>query len=132
MVRRDTSSSLASRAPLTGRRCRRRVWIRSSSLSARAMPAFPGLPGERRQYAGYVVLNRRAFQRGIDHLRQGFELERLLQRRPVAIFFRKARRAVAGCEDERAVASLDQFGDRGEHLAVDVDVQNGEVELGGL
>ena len=65
-------------------------------------------------------------------LRQGFELERLLQRGAVAIFFRQAGGAVAGCEDEGTVARLDQFGDRRNHLAVDVDVENGEVELGGL
>src|SRR5229473_4194773 len=77
-------------------------------------------------------LDRRALERALDHPRQGFELERFLQCRTVAIFFRKARGAIAGREDERAIARLDQFGDRRNHLAVDVDVENGEVELGAL
>jgi len=44
----------------------------------------------------------------------------------------RARGAISGREDEGAVACLDQFGNRRNHLAVDVDVENGEVELGGL
>src|ERR1700687_3238851 len=58
----------------------------------------------------YGALNRRAPQRGIDHLGQCFELKRLLQRGAVAVFLWKTRRAIASGEDERAVAGLDQFG----------------------
>jgi hypothetical protein len=39
-------------------------------------------------------------------------------------------RAVASREDERAVARCDHFGDRRNHLAVDVDVEDRDVELG--
>jgi hypothetical protein len=53
-----------------------------------------------------------AAQRAVDGLAERFDLERLLQRRAIAIFFRKARGAVAGGEDEGAVARLDQLGDR--------------------
>src|ERR1700752_4509598 len=47
-----------------------------------------------------------AAQRAVDGLAERFDLERLLQRRAIAIFFRKARGAVAGGEDEGAVARL--------------------------
>ena len=55
-----------------------------------------------------------------------------MQRRAVAVFFRKTGRAIAGCKDKGDVARVYQFGDRRNHLAIDVDVENGEVELGGL
>src|ERR1700687_5327370 len=82
--------------------------------------------------ASSKALDRRALERALDHPRQGFELERFLQCRTVAIFFRKARGAIAGREDERAIARLDQFGDRRNYLAVDVDIENREVELSTL
>src|SRR6185437_10459263 len=78
------------------------------------------------------VLGRLALQRGVDHPGKRFELERLLQRRAIAIFLRQARRAVAGGEDKGTVARLDQFGDRRNHLAVDVDVEDRDVEFGRL
>jgi hypothetical protein len=60
------------------------------------------------------------------------QLERLLQRRAVAILLGQARGAIAGRKDERPVARIDQFGNRRDHLAVDVDVEDGEVEISGL
>src|SRR5450759_3316825 len=58
-------------------------------------------------------LNRRASQRGVDHLRQCFELERFLQRGAVAVFGGKTGRTIAGREGERADARGAQFGDGG-------------------
>src|SRR6266850_711588 len=77
-------------------------------------------------------LNRRPLQRDVDHAAQGFDLEGLLQRRAVAVFFRKPGRAIAGGKDKGDVARVYQFGDRRYHLAIDVDVENGELESGGL
>src|SRR5258707_13041038 len=75
-------------------------------------------------------LNRRAFHRSLDHPAQGFDLEGLLQRRAVTVFFRKTGRAIAGGKDKGDVARVYQFGDRRNHFSINVDVENGEVELG--
>src|ERR1700722_10273626 len=77
-------------------------------------------------------LNRRALQRGVDHLRQGFDLEGFLKGGPVAEFFRKPGGAVAGRKDEWTIARLDQFGNGRNHLAIDIDVEDGEVVLAAL
>ena len=74
-------------------------------------------------------LGGRGLQRAVDQPGQRFELEGFLQRGTIAIFFRKPRGAVAGREDERPIACIDQFGDGGDHLAVDVDVENGQIEF---
>src|SRR6185369_9088735 len=79
-----------------------------------------------------AVLNRRALHRRGDDLCQRLQLERLLQGGAVAIFMGQAGGAVAGCKDERAVARRDQLGDRRDHLAIDVDVENGEIEFSRL
>jgi len=65
-----------------------------------------------RQATAATMSHLRAAQCAVYGLAERFDLERLLQRGAVAIFFRKARGAVAGGEDEGAVAGLDQIGDR--------------------
>ncbi len=102
-----------------------------------APPAITAKPLRRDDVDWSVVnwsrnLNRRPLQRDFDHAPQGFDLEGLLQRRAVAVFFRKPGRAIAGGKDKGDVARVYQFGDRRYHLAIDIDVENGEVELGGL
>src|SRR6202012_4250795 len=76
-----------------------------------------------------MVSGRGAVERLFDGAGQRFDLKRLLQRRPVAIFRWQSRRSIAGCEDEGPVARGNQVGDWRNHLAVDVDVENGKIEL---
>src|ERR1700681_2824968 len=63
----------------------------SCSSCHRAARSADPVAGDDDRCAGDVILNRRALERGVDHLCQCFELERLLQCRAVAIFFRKTR-----------------------------------------
>ena len=64
--------------------------------------------------------------------RAGFELldlERFLQRRAVAIGLGQAALAIAGDEDEGQAALGQNVGDRKNLLAVEIDVENGGVEI---
>ena len=58
-------------------------------------------------------------------------LERLLQRRAVAIGLLQATLAIAGDEDEGQPALGEDVGDRIDRLAVDIDIEDGEVEFAG-
>src|SRR5216683_1521881 len=71
-------------------------------------------------------------QRALQRLLETVQLERLLQRRPIAIGLGQAALAVAGGEDERQAAGDQGLGHRPDRLAVEVDVENREVEVGGL
>src|SRR5258708_27669762 len=84
-------------------------------------------PGVRRDDVRCAALNRRPLQRDFDDAPQGFDLEGFLQRRAVAVFFRKPGRAITGGKDKGDVARVYQFGDRRYHLAIYVDVENGKV-----
>ncbi len=56
-------------------------------------------------------------------------LERLLQRRPAAIGLGQAVLAIAGDEDERQAALDQNIRHRKNLLAVEIDVENGDVEI---
>ena len=67
---------------------------------------------------------------GLDGLRQRFRLKRLLQGRRLAIRLGHAALAVAGGEDKRQSAFDQNVDHRRNRLAVEIDVKNGDVELG--
>ena len=71
-------------------------------------------------------------QRVLQHPLEPVDLERLLQRRPVAIGLGQAALAIAGGKDERHAAGDESVGHRQDWLAVEIDVEDGEVEVGGL
>src|SRR6185436_16171023 len=78
------------------------------------------------------VFRRRNIQGSVDHLPQLFDQKWFLQRGLIAIFRRNARRAVTGRENERKISCLYQFGHRCDHVAIDVDVEDGKLEFGRL
>ena len=64
-----------------------------------------------------------------QHLLQLVELKRLLQGRPVAIGVGQAAAAIAGDEHEGQAALADQVGHRIDVLAIEIHVQDGEIEF---
>src|SRR5262245_57375734 len=130
-------SNRADELPCSGRKDNRPiakpVWTIAHGMPAIYWKCRPGRRGPCRPPVTMMTdLRRGVLQRVIDHPRQRLQLKRFLQRRAVAIFLGQARRAVAGGEDEGAVAGREQVGNRRDHLAVDVDIQDGEVEVGAL
>src|SRR6516165_6322763 len=71
-----------------------------------------------------------SIQRALQHLLKHIHLERLLQRRPVAIGLSKL--AIARREDERRAAGNEGIGNRGDGLAVEIGVEDRKVEVGVL
>ena len=80
-----------------------------------------------RRFRSYFLTVRRSIA-----LAQAIELERLLQHRRAAIGFGQAARAVTGRQQERKVALADDVDHREYLLAIEIDVENGEVEIGFL
>src|SRR5262249_25841063 len=64
-----------------------------------------------------------------ENVFQVFQLERLLQGRASAIGLGQAALAVAGGKRERHAAFLQQVGHRIHSIAVEVDVEDGQVEV---
>src|SRR5215510_13527633 len=71
-----------------------------------------------------------SIQRALQHLLKAIHLERLLQRRPVAIGLRQL--AIARGKDERRAADNEGIGNWRDRLAVEIAVKDRKVELGVL
>src|SRR5438105_306904 len=67
---------------------------------------------------------------GLQHLAEPVHLERLLQGRPVPVGFREAVLAIAGGKDEGLAAGGQGIGHRLDALTVEIDVENGKIEIG--
>src|SRR5262245_36668567 len=71
-----------------------------------------------------------SIQRALQHLLKPIHLERLLQRRPVAI--RLSQLAIARRKDERRATGNEGIGNRRDGLAVEIGVEDRKVEVGVL
>src|SRR6516162_9237466 len=69
-----------------------------------------------------------SIQRSLQHLLKPIHLERLLQRRPVAIGLSQL--AIARRKDERHAAGNEGIGNRRNGLAVEIGVEDRKVEVG--
>src|SRR5215471_9070471 len=69
-----------------------------------------------------------SIQRALQHLLKPIHLERLLQRRPVAIGLSQF--AIARRKEERRAAGNEGIGNRRNRLAVEIGVEDRKVEVG--
>jgi hypothetical protein len=84
-------------------------------------------PCEQTADGGDPQLLTTAIQRALQHLLKPIHLERLLQRRPVAIGLGQL--AIARGKDERRAASNEGIGNRRDGLAVEIGVEDRKVEV---